>query len=249
MRQPFLFLAAAACISAHALTADEASAIAIGETDARIEALNKAVATADDRTVAFLQALGEDAVKVTAGRLVIVQDGKGVDPVSGQPAQVPDDAEDVVSNNRMRGEIDSALAALKLFSPDARLRREAVAALQKEPDESRLPMIEKAFAAERDAGIRDQLALVRAAALLGSGDKARRLAAAQLLAGSRNAATKTLLIERLAVETETDVKAALQASLREVESRLAWGEARDAVRDGWHHIERAMPGDFDRDGL
>lgn len=32
-------------------------------------------------------------------------------------------------------------------------------------------------------------------------------------------------------------------------SRLAWGEARDAVRDGWHHIERALPGDFDRDGL
>ena len=31
-------------------------------------------------------------------------------------------------------------------------------------------------------------------------------------------------------------------------SRLAWGEARGAVRDGWHHIERAMPGDADRDG-
>ena len=31
-------------------------------------------------------------------------------------------------------------------------------------------------------------------------------------------------------------------------SRLAWNEARDAVRDGWHHIERAMPGDADRDG-
>lgn len=31
-------------------------------------------------------------------------------------------------------------------------------------------------------------------------------------------------------------------------SRLGWNEARDAVRDGWHHIERTMPGDFDRDG-
>ena len=31
-------------------------------------------------------------------------------------------------------------------------------------------------------------------------------------------------------------------------SRLAWGEAKEAVRDGWHHIERAMPGDADRDG-
>lgn len=33
-----------------------------------------------------------------------------------------------------------------------------------------------------------------------------------------------------------------------VRSGLAWNEARDAVRDGWHHIERAMPGDADRDG-
>lgn len=32
------------------------------------------------------------------------------------------------------------------------------------------------------------------------------------------------------------------------DSRLAWNEARGAVRDGWHHIERAMPGDLDRDG-
>lgn len=31
-------------------------------------------------------------------------------------------------------------------------------------------------------------------------------------------------------------------------SRLTWLEAKDAVRDGWHHIERALPGDFDRDG-
>lgn len=32
------------------------------------------------------------------------------------------------------------------------------------------------------------------------------------------------------------------------DSRLEWNEARGAVRDGWHHIERAMPGDADRDG-
>lgn len=32
------------------------------------------------------------------------------------------------------------------------------------------------------------------------------------------------------------------------DSRLAWAEAKDAVRDGWHHIERSLPGDADRDG-
>jgi len=62
MKRLLLLLAAAACVQAHALTADEATAMAIGEADARIEALNKAIATADDKTVAFLQALGDDAV-------------------------------------------------------------------------------------------------------------------------------------------------------------------------------------------
>jgi hypothetical protein len=31
-------------------------------------------------------------------------------------------------------------------------------------------------------------------------------------------------------------------------SRLMWHEVKDAVRDGWNRLERAMPGDADRDG-
>jgi len=32
------------------------------------------------------------------------------------------------------------------------------------------------------------------------------------------------------------------------ESRLAWEDAKNAVRDGWHRVERKLPGDADRDG-
>lgn len=32
------------------------------------------------------------------------------------------------------------------------------------------------------------------------------------------------------------------------ESRLAWADAKQAVRDAWHRVERALPGDADRDG-
>ena len=42
--------------------------------------------------------------------------------------------------------------------------------------------------------------------------------------GSDQPATRSLLLERLNAETEADVKAALSASLDQVESRLAWGE-------------------------
>jgi hypothetical protein len=32
------------------------------------------------------------------------------------------------------------------------------------------------------------------------------------------------------------------------DSRLTWDRARMAARDAWHGVERAMPGDADRDG-
>ncbi len=31
-------------------------------------------------------------------------------------------------------------------------------------------------------------------------------------------------------------------------SRMEWADARQAVRDAWHRVERALPGDADRDG-
>ncbi len=232
MRQLFLFAAIWMAAHAHALTGAEATGIAIGETDARIEALGKAVASADDKTAAFLKALSDDAVKVAGDKVFIVRDGKGFDPVSGAEVAVPEDAEDVINNNRMRGEIDTALASLKLFSKDDKTRAEGIKALQNESDEAKLPLIEKAFAAEQNTQLKDQLGLIRAAVLLNSADKSNRLIAATLLAQSGQASTKTVLLERLKVETEPDVKAALNATLKTVEGALAWGDRLGAMFSG-----------------
>jgi len=232
MKRFVLLIAATAALHVHALTADEARALAIGEPDARIEALGKAVAAADDRTAAFLQALADDAVKTAGGKVFVVRDDQASDPVTGAAVPLPPDAEDVINNNRMRGELDSALAALNLFARDDQLRAAAVAELQKAPDESRLPLIEKAYAAEANAAIKEQLGLVRAAALLSGSDKARRLEAARQLAASRSPATRNLLLQRLQEESDAQVKTALQASLRSIESSLAWGERAAAVFSG-----------------
>ncbi|MFO1244827.1 MAG: urea ABC transporter permease subunit UrtB [Ramlibacter sp.] len=229
----FLVLLAALFVApAHALTAAEALAMAAGESDARIEALNKAAAVADERTAAFIQALSDDAVKVAGDKVFVVRDSKGSDPVTGAEVAVPDNAEDVVNNNRLRGEIDNALAALKLFSKDEKVRRAAIKTLQGEADEARLPLIEKAYAAETNESLKVQLGLVRAAALLGSTDKAKRLEAARLLGSSRDPGTKTILLERIKSESEADVKAALEASLRTVEASLAWGDRLGAIFSG-----------------
>ena len=218
--------------NAYALTPADASAIAVGETDARIEALNKALTQADDKTAAFIQALSDDAVKLSAGKVLILKGDKAVDPVTGAETPLPANVEDIINNNRMRGELDAALAGLKLFSKDETTRGVAIKALQTETDTSKLPLIQKAYSAETVPALKAQLDMLRAAILLNSSNKTERLEAAKLLSSSTNTTAKTVLLERLKTETEPDVKAALASSLRTVEAALAWGDKLGAMFSG-----------------
>ena len=227
-----LCLALCHSMPASALTLQEAQGMAVGEADARIQALNKAIIAADDKTAAFIQALADDAVKTAGDKIFIVRDGKATDPVTGQALALPDGAEDVISNNRMRGELDGAQAVLKLFSKDDKLRGQAIASLLKDPDESKLALLDKALAAETNSDLKAKLGLARAAALLGSTDKAKRLEAAKALGESKEPATQLLLNERFKLEEVAEVKAQLQASLARIKSSLGLGETLGVVFTG-----------------
>jgi urea transport system permease protein len=215
-----------------ALTLQEAQGMAIGDSDARIQALNKASVQADDKTAAFIQALADDAVKTAGDKIFVMRDGKAIDPISGQTVALPDGVEDVISNNRMRGELDAAQAVLKLFSKDDKLRGQAIASLLKDPDESKLALLDKALAAESKADLIALLGLAQAAARLGSPDKTKRLEAAKALAESKDPATQLLLNERVKLESDAEVKAQLQASLAKIKSSLGLGETLGVVFTG-----------------
>ena len=218
--------------SAQALTAEQAAAIAQGETDTRIEALRQAMAAGDPKLLPFLQALSEDAVKVVPGRAFIVRDGRSTDAATGAEAALPEGAEDVVNNNRMRREMEAALAALSLLSPDRAARAKAINELKDQAETSKLPLVEKALAAETDAELKLALQQLRASILIASPDKAKRLQAARELAASPQPATRALLLERLRSEDDAEVKAALQASADTIADRLAWGERLGVVFTG-----------------
>ncbi len=220
---------------AFALTPEQALAIAAGENDSRIAALNEAVARGDERLAAFVQAMLDDEVKVAGDKAFIVRDGKAVDAASGAAATLPEGAEEVTSNNRTRGALEAALAGLRVLSADVAMRRSAVDELAKASlDESQLALVEKAYAAETDPGLKRQLARMRSTILVSSSDRGKRLAAAGELAGSNQSAVASLLQERLAPDGESDaeVRAALQQSLASVRSRLAWGERLAVVFTG-----------------
>lgn len=228
----FVCLLLYATAQAQALTAEQALAMAAGETDDRVAAVQQAVVDPSERTAAFLQALADDAVKVAGGKALIVRDDKGIDPVTGAEVTLPADAEDIINNNRMRGEIDTALAGLALFGKDEAQRMAAAKALAKEPDAGRLPLLDKALAQETNEQIKAQLQLARAATLLGSEEPAQRVAAAQALSANATPDTRLLLNERVAVEEDAKVKAALQAALRTLDEKLAWGERLGAAFSG-----------------
>ena len=212
---------------AWALDAAQARAIATGDNDARIAALQDAVTRGDPGVATFAQALLDDAVKTSATGVFIVHDDQAVDAVTGRPAKLPDDAEDASNNNRMRGALESALSGLRLLSPELAQRSEAIAALGKDPlDESQLPMLDKALAAETDAALKSRLGRLRAAAQIASPDRALRLQAIQQLSGSGEPAVRALLQARLAPDAEGDpeLRAALAQAVAQVDGRLAWGE-------------------------
>ncbi|MFZ2987905.1 urea ABC transporter permease subunit UrtB [Ideonella sp.] len=225
-----LFLFSCLCllgVSAQALTTEQARAIAAGDTDARIAALGEAAARVDAGLPALINGLLDDAVKITPAQVLIIQGEAVIDAATGQPAALTEDAEDVVNNNRMRGALQAAQAALKLLSPDLAVRKEAVAELSRETlDAAQLPLIDKAFGAETDAGLKETLGLMRAAIQIAVPDKAQRLEAARTLAESGQSQVRSLIQARLVdgVETDSEVRGALLVSLDRVSAKLAWGE-------------------------
>ena len=225
-----LLLCAAA--QAHALSPEQAHAMAAGDTDERIAALRAAMAAPDEATLAFVRAMADDAVKVAGERAFVVDGSAARDAVTGTPAALPPDAEDIVNNNRMRGAIDAALAARQLVQGSVAERRAALDTLQGEADAALLPLLDQAIAAEQDAALVERLHALRARIQLGSGDVQQRLQAAQQLAASGNPATRTVLLEQLDKEDDARAKAAMQRALAQVEDRLAWGERMGVVFSG-----------------
>ena len=228
-----------ACTGASALTAEQVRTLALGDNDERIEALGQAVAGGDTSLGPFVEALLADQVRTAGERVFIVRGSEAVDAATGAVTPLPADAEEVVNSNRMRRALEAALAGLKLLSPQASVRAQAITELQKDTlDETQLPLIEKALAAETQPGLKEMLERMRASILISSPDKSRRLEAARLLAKSQQPAVKTLLLERLAMEGDTpvepdaEVRAQLRSSLAAVESRLAWGERAAVVFSG-----------------
>jgi len=214
--------------------------LAFGESDAKIQAIGALVGSGDSAALPFLQSLLDGEVQTSGEDLVLVVKGEtAIDAITGKVvAPLPEARDDVVVNNRMRRELTTAIAALKLASGDRAVRLAAAKDLQNNSEEAALPAIDAALAKESDAEVRGLLSLTKASIELRSGDKAKRFAAVRALGESDTGATKTLLQQVLArkggayVEPDGQIRAEAQRSLSAVEKRLMVGDVAARIFSG-----------------
>ena len=223
-----------ACLCLHMFTAQAAldpamlKPLAGDDPDARIEAVSQIAALANGEAAKVLQALKDDALYVTPdGKVVIVDEDRAFDPATDRSGALPEGADAVVVNNRLRGAVDGALSGLKLFAPDAALRMTAAQELQKAIEPAQVPLIRKALDQERDPAIKAILELLIANANLHASDPALRLAAVLGLAHSGDAKLLPPLQKMLEkhpdgsnVEPDQAVRIAVVATLGEIRSRV-----------------------------
>ncbi len=223
-----------------AIAPETIRAFAFGESDAKIEAIGALAASGDPQALPLLQALLDGNVQtVGEDQVLLVKDDVATDLLTGKAVSpLPANLEDIVVNNRVRRELGTAIATLKLTSPDRSTRLTAARELQNGADEDTLPAISKALTQETDPEIKELLVLTQASIQLSSKDRATRIAAIRALAESSNPATKTLLLgvtEQKGgsyVETDAEVRSEAEKSLRAVESKLATGEMIGRVFSG-----------------
>jgi len=230
-----LILAILLALAGPAWSVDRAAVekLVFGDSDERSAAISALVAEGDPGAAKLLQALSDGEVQTVEGkRILIVKGEEAVDAISGEKVSpLPANLEDVVANNRLRREIEGALAAMQLLSTDRNTRFEAAKSLGAKAEESLLPIVKKALAQETDAQIRTMLEMTAASLEVRSGTREARIAAIRTLGVSNSAGVKTLLVAVLEkgkdgkyLEPDEDIRIEAEKSLRAVEGRLAWGE-------------------------
>ena len=199
------------------------------DPDARVAAVGKLAALANEDAERVLQALQSDSLYATPDGAVLIVDGDvAFNPATGASAPLPEGSDSVMVNNRLRAAVESALSAMDLLSPNQKERRAAALALQAQTiDPAQVPLIRAALAKETDADIKQVLQLLMSTAQLSDPDAAVRKAAATGLADSTNANLRPLLQKMLDKnpdgsygEPDLGVRMAAASTLNDINGRI-----------------------------
>lgn len=200
--------------------------LAAEDSSDKVAAIRQLTQTADPDAVRVLKAMAEDSLFVADDKVVIIDGDQAFDAATGAAIKMPANPESPTVNNRIRGELANALAALKLFDPELAVRLASARKLQSQVTPEMAPLLARALAQETDAEIKALLTLAHAQANLGHADPAARLAAVKALAETASPAIKSVLLPLTENAGEPDDKVRYEAiaAVKAIDSRLALAE-------------------------
>ncbi len=200
--------------------------LAADDSSDKVAAIRQITQTADPDAVRVLKAMSEDTLFLAGDKVVIVDGDNAFDAASGAPIKAPADPESITVNNRIRGELAGALAALKLFDADISVRLASAQKLQSNVSADMAPLLARALDKETDSRIKELLTLAHAQANLGNADPTARLAAVKALAETSSPTIKSVLLPLTEKAGEPDDKVRYEAiaAVKAIDSRLAMAE-------------------------
>ncbi|MGB8149356.1 MAG: urea ABC transporter permease subunit UrtB, partial [Azonexus sp.] len=192
----------------------------------KVAAIRQLTQTADPDAVRVLKAMADDSLYLAGDKAVIIDGDQAFDAATGTKMRMPANPESVTVNNRIRGELAGALAALELFDAERAVRLASARKLQSKVAPDMAPLLARALEKESDGEIKALLTLAHAQASLGDADPAVRLAAVKALAETTSPAIKTVLLPLTDKATESDDKVRYEAiaAIKSIDGRLAIAE-------------------------
>ncbi|KRQ00139.1 urea ABC transporter permease subunit UrtB [Bradyrhizobium sp. DASA03076] len=162
-------------------------------------------------------------------------DGKSIDAATGEPvASVPDSANAVRLNNRLRRSVDAALGSLTLQSPDLGARLQAAQSVFKSHEETALEAVESALAKESNKSAKTALGEARAAILLFKSDatEVQKLEAVATIK-ARGDQDALALLSDIGTDQPASVAKAATSAIGSIQNTLAvWS----TVQNAWYGL-------------
>jgi len=216
---------------AQALPSAVVAPLASDDPEMRSEAIARIASSGDPLAARVLEALGDDRLFVVDGVAILVEGGRSLRVDDGAAVARPA-GDAVMVNNRLRGEIDTALAGLRLGDGDAAVRLQAARTLADSAQPGQRAAIVRALEGDGDARLKPWLQIALARIDLADEDSQRRLQAIRALGASDDPQIKALLTERLAEEQDAAARRAIEASLAAIAARVARSEWAGRVLTG-----------------
>lgn len=208
--------------------------LAADDNNEKVAAIRSITLSADPESAKILRAMADGNLYLANDKAIIIDGEEAKDAITGQRVKMPDSPDSVTVNNRIRGELASALAALHLFDKDPAIRRASAQELQANASEGMAPVLEKAMALEQEPKIKAMLTLAHAQATLKAEDPSVRLKAIATLAESSSPAVRSLLLPLTdkATEPNDKVRYAATSAVKSIQNRLKIGDTIAAVFSG-----------------